>query len=156
MTRFARSFAAAAAALAFAAAAQAQITVQSPWIRGTVAQQKATGFFAEITSARGGRLVGAASPVAGIVEIHEMSMEGNVMKMRAVPALELPAGQPVSLKPGGYHVMLLDLKRPLKAGETVPVTLTVEGADGQRLQLEVTAPVKALAAPAGAAPAHKH
>jgi periplasmic copper chaperone A len=138
-----------------AALAQAQTTVADPWVRGTVAQQKATGLFAQITSAKGGRLVGARSPVAGVVEIHEMSMDGNVMRMRALPnGLELPAGKAVTLKPGGYHVMLMDLKQPLRTGEMVPVTLVVEGADKQRETIELKAPVRALAASAG--DAHKH
>jgi hypothetical protein len=125
--------------------AQAQTTVKDPWVRGTVAGQKATGMFAQITSASGGKLVSAASPVAGVVEIHEMAMDGNVMKMRAVPGLELPAGKPVELKPGGYHVMLMDLKQELKVGETVPVTLVIEGAGGKRESIELKAPVKPLA-----------
>ncbi len=125
--------------------AQAQTTVKDAWVRGTVPQQKATGMFAQITSAGGGRLVSASSPVAGVVEVHEMAMDGNVMKMRAVAGgLDLPAGKPVDLKPGGYHVMLLDLKKELKAGDTVPVTLVVEGKDGKRETLEVKAPVKPL------------
>jgi copper(I)-binding protein len=125
--------------------AQAQTTVAEPWVRGTVAQQKATGMFANITSAKGGKLVSASSPVAGVVEIHEMAMEGNLMKMRALPAgLDLPAGKAVALKPGGYHVMLMDLKQQLKPGETVPVTLVFEAADKTRETVEVKAPVKAL------------
>jgi copper(I)-binding protein len=72
-------------------------------------------------------------------------MEGNVMKMSAVPGLELPAGKTVDLKPGGYHVMLMDLKKELKGGDMVPVTLVVEGADKKRETIEVKAPVKALA-----------
>ena len=124
--------------------AQAQTSVKDAWVRGTVAQQKATGMFAQITSSTGGRLVLATSPVAGIVEIHEMKMEGDVMKMKAVPGLDLPAGKMVELKPGGYHVMLMDLKKELKAGETVPVTLVVEGADSKRESIEVKAMVKAL------------
>ncbi len=137
--------------------AQAQTTVKEAWVRGTVAQQKATGLFARITSATGGRLVAAASPLAERVEIHEMSMEGSVMKMRALPAgLELPAGKTIELKPGGYHVMLLGLKRPLGAGDTVPMSLTIESAGGKRETVEIQAPVRPLgAAPAGAA-AHKH
>ncbi len=133
-------------------AVQAQTTIKDPWVRGTVAGQKATGMFAQITSTSGGKLVSAASPVAGVVEIHEMAMDGNVMRMRAVPAVDLPAGKPVDLKPGGYHVMLMDLKKDLKPGETVPVTLVVEGADKKRETLEVKAPVKPLA---GKDP-HKH
>ena len=72
-------------------------------------------------------------------------MDGNVMKMRAIPGLELPAGKAVDLKPGGYHVMLMSLKQPLKDGETVPLTLVVEGKDGKQEKLEVKAPVKAAA-----------
>jgi copper(I)-binding protein len=134
--------------------AQAQTTVAEPWIRGTVPQQKATGMFASITSAKGGKLVSASSPVAGVVEIHEMAMEGNLMKMRALPSgLDLPAGKAVALKPGGYHVMLMDLKQQLKPGDTVPVTLVFEAADKTRETVEVKAPVKAL----NAAPMdHKH
>jgi len=130
---------------AVAAVAQAQTTVKDAWVRGTVPQQKATGAFAQITSAKGGRLVAVSSPVAGVAEIHEMAMEGSVMKMRAVAGgLELPAGKTVELKPGGYHVMLMDLKQPLKAGDTVPLTLIVEGADKQRETIELKLPVKAL------------
>ena len=129
--------------------AQAQTTVKDPWVRGTVAGQKATGMFGQITSAAGGKLVSASSPVAGVVEVHEMVMDGNVMKMRAVTGLELPAGKAVELKPGGYHVMLMDLKQELKAGESVPVTLVIEGTGGKRESVEVKAPVKALADSSG-------
>jgi periplasmic copper chaperone A len=125
-------------------AATAQTVVKDPWVRGTVAQQKATGMFAQITSASGGKLVSASSPAAGMVEIHEMSMDGNVMKMRAVNGLDLPAGKAVELKPGGYHVMMMDLKQPLTEGSTVSVSLVIEGKDGKRETVEVKAPVKAL------------
>lgn len=122
----------------------AQTTVKEPWVRGTVPQQKASGAFMQITSAQGGKLLSASSPVAGVVEVHEMKMDGGVMKMAAVPFLELPAGKAVDLKPGGYHVMLMDLKQQLKAGDTVPLTLVVEGKDGKKETLQVQAPVKAL------------
>jgi copper(I)-binding protein len=125
--------------------AQAQTTVKDPWVRGTVAGQKATGMFVQVTSASGGKLVSASSPVAGVVEIHEMVMDGSVMKMRAVAGLELPAGKTVDLKPGGYHVMLMDLKQELKTGQSVPVTLVIEGAGGKRESIELKAPVKPLA-----------
>ena len=131
--------------LAAASAAGAQITVKEAWIRGTVAQQKATGLFAQITSAQGGRLVAVSSPAAGVAEVHEMAMEGSVMKMRALPGgLELPAGKAVELKPGGYHVMLMDLKQPLNTGDQVPVTLVFEGADKKRETVELKVPVKQL------------
>jgi copper(I)-binding protein len=127
-----------------AGAAQAQTTVKDAWVRGTVAQQSATGMFAQITSIQGGKLVSVSSPVAGVVEIHEMSMDGNVMRMRAVSGIELPAGKPVDLKPGGFHVMLMDLKQVLKAGEAVPLTLVIEGAGQQRETLQVKATVRAV------------
>ncbi|MCZ2290398.1 MAG: copper chaperone PCu(A)C [Burkholderiales bacterium] len=136
--------------------ALSQTTIDDAWVRATVPQQKATGMFAHITSTQGGRLVAAASPVAAVVEIHEMAMDGNVMRMRALAAgLELPAGKTVKLKPGGYHVMLMDLKAQVKAGDTVPVTLVVEDKDGKRETLEVKATARALgaAAPSGG---HKH
>ena len=137
-----------------AAASQAQTAVADSWIRGTVAQQKATGLFAQITSAKGGKLLSVSSPVAGVVEIHEMSMDGNVMRMRALPAgLDLPAGKAVALKPGGYHVMLMDLKQQLKAGDTVPVTLVVESADKQRETIQIKVAVRS---PAAVASEHKH
>jgi copper(I)-binding protein len=140
-----------------ATGAVAQVTVKDPWVRGTVAQQKATGMFAHIIAAGGGKLVAGSSPVAGVVEIHEMAMQGDVMKMRAIPGgLELPAGKAVELKPGGYHVMLMELKQQLKEGETVPVTLVVEGKDGKRENVEVKAAVKALATPAAPMQGHKH
>jgi periplasmic copper chaperone A len=138
-----------------AAAAPAQTTVKEAWVRGTVAQQKATGAFMQITSAQGGKLVSVQTPVAGIAEIHEMKMSGDVMKMNAVPSLDLPAGQAVELKPGGYHLMFMDLKRQIKAGDSVPLTLVIEGKDGKRETLEVKLPVKALGAAMPMAE-HKH
>jgi periplasmic copper chaperone A len=130
--------------LASSLGVQAQTQVKDAWVRGTVAQQGATGLFAQITSSSGGRLVSAASPLAGTVEIHEMSMDGSVMKMRAVASIELPAGRMVKLEPGGYHIMLMGLKQPLKAGDKVPVTLVVEGAANKRETIQIEAPVRAL------------
>lgn len=138
------------------------VRVDDPWVRGTVAQQKATGAFMRLTAPENMKLVAAESSVAGVVEIHEMAMDGDVMRMRAIAALPLPAGRPVELKPGGYHVMLMDLKRPLSAGETVPLTLVFEGANGQRVRQDVQAKVMALGGPHGGAMApaghgaHKH
>lgn len=132
-------------ALALSTPAFGQVNVAEPWVRGTVAQQKATGAFMKITAPNATRLVQASSPVAGVVEIHEMTMADNVMKMRAIPGLELPAGKPVELKPGGYHVMLMDLKQQLKPGEIVPITLVFEGADKKRDSLEIKATVRPLA-----------
>jgi copper(I)-binding protein len=138
-------------------AVQAQTQVQDAWVRGTVPAQKATGAFMRLTAAQASRLVSVASPVAGVAEVHEMRMEGSVMKMAALAnGLELPAGKPVELKPGGYHVMLMDLKQPLSAGDLVPLTLTLQGADGKKEVLELKVPVRALNAPAAAQPMHDH
>jgi hypothetical protein len=140
-----RSSVLAAAALLLALPAAAQVTVTDPWVRGTVQGQMATGAFMKLQSAKDARLVEAASPVAGVVEIHEMALENNVMRMRAVKAVSLPAGRAVELKPGGYHVMLMDLKQQMKEGEVVPVTLVVESG-GKRETIEVKAPVRAPSA----------
>ncbi len=135
------------AALVWAAAgsALAQVNVSSAWARSTVPGQGGTGAFMTIVSTDGGKLVGAASAVAGVVELHEMAMENNVMKMRAIPALDLPAGREVQLKPGGYHVMLLDLKRPLKVGEKVQIELRLEMRDGKRVTQPVEVEVRSTA-----------
>ncbi len=138
-----------------AGAAGAQVTVADAWVRGTVTGQKATGVFMQLKSASDTALVAAASPVAGVVEIHEMKMDGGVMKMSAIKGLAVPAGKTTELKPGGYHVMLMDLKQPLKEGETVPLTLTFEDKAGKKQSLEIKAPVRALTSPAKEA-AHKH
>ena len=113
------------------------------WARSAIAQQGSTGAYMTLTAREPLTLVGADTPAAGIVEIHEMRMEGDVMKMRAVTGLDLPAGQAVELKPGGYHVMLMDLKAPLAKGSTVPVTLTFKNAQGAESKLELQVPVQA-------------
>jgi len=135
---------AAASLLSSAAVAQTQLQVSDPWIRATVPAQKASGAFMQLKAARAARLVAASTPAAGRVEIHQMEMQGQTMRMHAVEAIELPAGQTVNLASGGYHIMLLDLKRQLKDGEQVPLTLTVQGADGKREDVKLTVPVKPL------------
>ncbi len=133
------------------------IKVQDAWVRTTVQGQKGTGGFMKITAKDGARLVAISTPVAGVAEVHEMKMEGDVMRMRAVPVLDLPAGTTVELKPGGYHLMLQDLKTALPKDTTVPMTLTFEDAKGVRSTVDLKVPV-AVNAPGGAAPAaaHKH
>jgi periplasmic copper chaperone A len=114
--------------------------------------QQATGAFMKITAGEHTRLVSASTPVAGVVEVHEMKMEGDVMKMRAVAGgLDLPAGKTVELKPGGYHIMMMDLKAALPKGSTVPMTLVFKDAKGVDSEVRLNVPV-ALAAPA----MHKH
>jgi copper(I)-binding protein len=130
--------------------ASADVSIKDPWVRATVTEQKATGAFMQLQSSGDARLVEARSPVAGVVEIHEMTMIDNVMKMRAMPqGLDLPAGKSVELKPGSYHVMLIDLKQGLKAGDVVPLSLVVEGKDKKRETLEVKAEVRPLGAAGG-------
>jgi periplasmic copper chaperone A len=127
-------------AAAFASVtAHAQVTVDKPWVRTTVAQQTTTAAYLTITSARGGKLVSASSPAAAVVDVHEMKMAGDMMKMRTVDALALPAGKPIEFKPNGYHLMMTGLKAPVKAGDVVPITLVVEDAQGQRETVDVKA-----------------
>lgn len=165
MTRFpslhrARSAVAFVAALGASVAAWADVTATDFWVRGTVAQQPATGAFGRLHSAEAATLLQVRSSIAGRVEIHEMSMQGDVMRMQALPGgLPLPAGQEVVLRPGSYHVMLLDLKEPVQAGQTVDLTLVVGYADGRRQEIAVKAPVRALGAASGASaapPMHEH
>lgn len=126
-----------------AALAQAQQPpkVESAWVRSSVAGQLGTGAFMKLTAGQAMQLVGASTPVAGIAEVHEMKMEGDVMRMRAIPKLDLPAGRTVELKPGGYHLMLQDLKQPLVQGSTVPLTLVFRDAKGAESKLELKVPV---------------
>ncbi|NMG31129.1 copper chaperone PCu(A)C [Aromatoleum evansii] len=142
--------AAALSLIAFSLPAQADLKIEDPWVRATVPHQKVTGAFMRLTASADAKLVAAGSPVAGIVEIHEMAMEKDVMKMRPVAAVPLPAGQTVELKPGAHHVMLLDLRKPLQPGDTVPLVITVEGRDGKRETLEVKATVRPLGTMGGA------
>jgi copper(I)-binding protein len=141
--------------LAASGAAAAQVQVKDAWARPALQGQTATGAFMSLMSSDGARLVGASSSVAGVVEIHEMVMEGSVMKMRAVSGVDLPPGRSVELKPGGYHVMLMDLKRPLKAGDRVTVELRIETREKRLVSQPIEVEVAARA-PAGATGTHKH
>jgi copper(I)-binding protein len=122
-----------------AASAFAQnVTVTDAWARATVQGQKASGAFMKITAKNSTKLIGVSSPAAGVVEVHEMKMDKDVMRMAALPnGLDLPAGQVVELKPGSYHVMLMDLKAPLAKDSTVPMTLTFQDAKGVTSSLAV-------------------
>jgi periplasmic copper chaperone A len=131
-----------AACIGLVQAAHAQVTVSHSWVKATVPGQKVGAAYMELKSTESAALVSAASPAAGVTEVHEMKMEGGVMKMRAVERIELPAGETVKLEPGGYHVMLMGLRKPLKAGEMVPITLTVETSDKKRHSVRVQAPVR--------------
>ena len=130
---------------ALAQTADPAINIKDAWVRTTVPGQKATGAFMKITATEGTRLVGASTPVAGVAEVHVMKMDGDVMQMRALPGLELPAGKTVELKPGGYHVMLMDLKAALPKDSTVPLTLLFKDAKGVQSKIELKLPVSAAA-----------
>ena len=132
--------------LAAAGVAYGQVEARAAWVRGTVSGQTTAGAYMKLTSDRRASLLGAESPAAGRAEIHEMSMEGNVMRMRPVPRLELPPGKTVELRPGGHHMMLVDLKRPLKKGDLVPIRLKVELSDKTVKTIQVLAEVRELAA----------
>lgn len=125
-------------------AANAEVTAQGAWVRGTVPAQKITGAFMTLTSTVDAKVVGATSPAAKKTEIHASMMMGGVNHMHAVDAIPLPAGKAVELRAGGYHVMLMDLVRQVKPGESVPIVFTIEGKDGKRTQLEVKAEVRPL------------
>ncbi|HEY1397108.1 copper chaperone PCu(A)C [Roseateles sp.] len=127
-----------------ASIANAQVKIEDAWVRATVPQQKATGAFMKLTAAKDTRLVAVTTPLTPKAEVHEMAMQDNVMRMRQIPAIELPAGKTVELKPGGYHLMFLDLPAQVKAGDQVPLKLTFEDRNGARQTVEVKAPVRAL------------
>jgi len=131
------------------------IAITNSWVRATVKGQKATGAFMTVTSKENAKLVAVSSPVAGIVEIHEMKMDKDVMKMSALPnGLDLPAGKAVDLKPGSYHIMLMDLKLPLTKEVAVQLTLTFQDTSGKKSQQVVQVPVS-LQAPLGQSMNHQ-
>ena len=131
------------------------IEVKDAWVRTTVPGQRSTGAFMTITAKENAKLVSISTPVAGVAEVHEMKLDGDVMRMRAVPGgVDLPAGKAVALAPGGYHVMLMDLKAALPKDSTIPMTLVFKDAEGVESRLELKLPV-ATTVPAGMAE-HKH
>ena len=130
------------------------VKVENAWARATVPGQKTGSVYLELTSASDAALVAAGSPAAARAELHSMTMDGGVMRMRALPRVELPAGKKVALAPGGMHVMLVDLKQPLKAGDKVPVTLSVQSSGTSLTTLKLEVPVRAAAD--SAAEHHKH
>lgn len=135
----------------------AAVDVRDAWVRPAVKGQSGTGAFMTLAAPSGARLVRVATPVAGVAEVHEMKMEGDVMRMRAVAGgLELPPRQAVELKPGGYHVMLMDLKKALGVGETVPIELEFVDRAGRKAIARVDAPVRAAATADAGSATHRH
>jgi copper(I)-binding protein len=117
------------------------LSIDHPFTRATPPGAKSGGafFVVQNASATPDKLIGVASSAAGSAEIHQMAMDGGVMKMRAVTAVEIPSGGKLELRPGGYHVMLLDLKQPLRAGDKVPLTLTFQNAGSILVSVDVEA-----------------
>lgn len=149
LTRMKTATVFACAALALASfAASAQVRVEGAWARPTVPGQQGGGGYLTLTSAVADRLVGGSTPVAQRFELHTMSMQGDVMQMRQIDAIELPAGRKVELKPGGLHVMFIGITQPLKLGSKVPATLRFEKAGEMKVEFEV--------AQRPAAAEHKH
>lgn len=124
--------------------------VEGAWVRSSVPGQQGTGAFMKLTAREPMKLVGVSTPVAGTAELHQMKLDGDLMLMRPVPQVDLPAGRTVEFKSGGYHLMLMDLKQPLLAGSTVPLTLLLRDSRGVASKLELNVPV-AIRAPGGAA-----
>ena len=130
----------------------ANLSVTDAWARATMPGQKVSGAYMQIRSDADARLISASSPAVPRVELHEMKMDGDVMRMREVEAIELPKGKTVSLEPGGFHIMLMNLPQPIAAGEVIPLVLTVESG-GKRQTVEVKAVARA---PMGGGAMHHH
>ena len=126
-----------------AAAGANAVDVTNAWVRATVAGQSVAGVYMDITATAPHALVAASSPVAGKAELHTMTMDGGVMRMRALERLDLPARTTVKLAPGGHHVMLVGIKRKLNAGDRVQITLTVQNQQGAQSTLPIDAEVRA-------------
>jgi len=127
------------------------IKIEDAYIRATVPGQQVAGGFMKIENKGvADQLISASSPVAAEVQLHEMAMDGNVMKMRQVKDISVPAGGAVELKPGGLHLMFMNIKAPLTAGETIPVKLKFAKAG----EVEVRMPVNAMGAGHGGAMKH--
>ena len=145
-------------AMVLVAGVQAQtVEVKNAWVRATVQGQKATGAFMQITAPAASTLISVSTPVAGVAEVHEMKMDGDVMRMRPLAkGLELPAGKAVQLQPGGYHLMLMDLKLPLQKDTTIPLTLTLQDSKGVQSSQELRVPVLTTAPKGQVEHQHSH
>ena len=118
------------------------LEVSDAWVRTSAPGQEIGAAYMTLTSRSDMTLSKVDSPAAGSVEIHMMSMEDGIMRMRMVDTLALKAGEPVKLEPGGYHLMLFDLKQPLKPDTTIPFKLHLQDAQGKMMELSVSAPVR--------------
>jgi copper(I)-binding protein len=133
-----------------AAAQTNPVEVRDAWARATPGKAETGAAYLTILSPTADRLTSVSTPVAKQAELHTMTMEGSVMKMRPLAGVDLPAGQPVALKPGATHIMLMGLTRPLTAGQSFPLTLHFDKAGTQ--QVEVAVEAAGAMGPAKAAP----
>jgi len=115
------------------------VRIENAWVRATAPGQKVAGGFMDLTADADMTLVGGKSPISSNLELHFMRMENGVMEMRQLPEIKLPKGKTVSLEPGDLHVMFIGLKKQIKPGQIVPITLIVKGADGKEQHLTVQA-----------------
>ena len=143
------AFSALVASFAVSGADAPSVRVANAWARATVPGQNTGAAYVDLTSDRGAVLVAAGSPLAGRVELHSMTNEGGVMRMRQLPKVELPAGQTVKLEPNGIHLMLVDLKQPLKPGDKLPLVLSVQSSGMSLTTLKIEAEVRANSAQRG-------
>jgi periplasmic copper chaperone A len=120
------------------------VAIMDNWVRANAPGQSVGAAYMTLLSAQDSTLIKAEADVAGSIEIHSMSMNDGVMKMRMLEQLPLKAGQQEKLAPGGFHLMLFDLKKPLTAGENVIFTLSFKDAAGKVTQQQVTSPIKAV------------
>lgn len=132
----------------------AEVSVSDAWVRATAPGQDSGSIQFSITSQQEAKLVEASSPVAGKAELHSMSHENGMMEMRPVDSIALPAGKAVDLAASGKHIMLIGLKHPLKAGDSIPFTLTVQYADKSKATVKASAEVRSIAAPHETHPQH--
>lgn len=130
-----------AASIFFGAAQAGNLSVSKAWVRPAVSGQQVTGAYMDLMAKRAAKLVKIESPVADAVEIHRMAMNDGVMEMRELETIELPSNQTVRLHPGDYHLMLIDLKKPLRPGERVPLKLTLLNSNGRTEVLSILVPV---------------
>jgi copper(I)-binding protein len=140
--RLKKLFLLAATGIAMSCANAAPVDVQNPWVHSTVPGQKSSAAFMTISAQTGVKLVSVSTPVASFSAVHEMHMEGDIMKMNEVDALDIPSGKSVSLAPGGLHIMLMDLKDQMKVGGSVPIDLTFLDANGKKINVHLSAPVE--------------
>ena len=117
------------------------VFVSNAWIRPTVAEQKTTGAYLKMTPQFNGQLTGVRTELAGLAELHEMSMDGDVMRMRKLDKLDVKNGETIEFKPNGYHLMLMEIKTPITAGQLVELVLEFETEQGEKVEV----PFQALA-----------